>query len=317
MRTAFRRWLVLFALPFIASPVRAQEPAPLIIEGPQRMRDLSELFSRGYTMHAADVPIRVNEAPADHGGSCLYGGACAIAALPRPAVEAEVRMVRHRRSLDLHAVPVAMSAVVVFVHAENPLESLTFGQLDQVLTAKANEWAAVGVKITAPVPEKVCVVCRVLAGEGKLPPDAPCHDAAHTRVINRLGANRESGAPDVLARLVMGGRGFASKTEWMPTTQQVAEKVASDPLAIGFGPLTARPLPGVKIIPIRRDESSPPVVATPATVQDRSYPLAHYVYWCFAGKPEGKAANLLAFALSSEGQALVAGLDAGFVPLPK
>ena len=73
---------------------------------------------------------------------------------------------------------------------------------------------------------------------------------------------------------------------------------------------------GVDMVPVQKDANTPPVLPEPATIRDRTYPLAHYLYFYFAGQPTGHAKAFLRFVLSPEGQRIIDNSSTGAVTLP-
>jgi phosphate transport system substrate-binding protein len=127
--------------------------------------------------------------------------------------------------------------------------------------------------------------------------------------------NKDFGQFDMLQRMVLKDKGMAGPEHELDGTASVAAEVIEKPTALGYGSLDY-PQEGIKILGIKRSADAPAVRATPTTVRDRSYPLAHYVYLYFAGQPEGTAREFLKFALSPEGQKVVADSGLHFVALP-
>jgi len=120
----------------------------------------------------------------------------------------------------------------------------------------------------------------------------------------------------MLETLVMRGKAIVGPKEEFPGTDHVAGNVMETPTALGFGGMDHPRDEGIKVLGIRRDENSPAVLPTTRTVQDRTYPLAHYVYWYFAGRPTGAARDFLKFVISPAGQEVVREAGVRFVPLP-
>ena len=67
------------------------------------------------------------------------------------------------------------------------------------------------------------------------------------------------------------------------------------------------------MIAVAKDASSPYVLPSIATVNDKSYPIARDLYMYTAGQPTGAVKAYLDWIVSPEAQTIVANL--GFVPI--
>jgi len=191
--------------------------------------------------------------------------------------EREQRNLHRERSVDPHAVRVALDAVSIYVHRDNPVQSLSIEQLAAIYTGEARSWAAFG------------------------GPDA--------RIV-LYSRESSSGTYGYFKERVLGGRDFARRTQTLPGTAAVVNAVNRDPNGIGYGGVAyAR---GVRTVPLMHAGAavSPSLVDT----SEGRYPLARYLYLVTAGEPRGLAAEVIDWVRSEEGQRLVS--DVGYFPLP-
>src|SRR5205814_10654194 len=96
----------------------------------------------------------------------------------------------------------------------------------------------------------------------------------------------------------------------LPGTAAVVNAVVKDKNAIGYG--GAAYAKGLKILKAKKDDKSPAVAPSLATVKDGTYPLSRplYFYTRHDVPAEGKA--LLEWVLSKEGHGIVE--QVGYVP---
>jgi phosphate transport system substrate-binding protein len=286
------------------APAEPVAETPITVMAPQRLAGAAEAIISGFSgSQAAPAGIRSERAEADTGTLCLASSTCDALLLPRPTTERERRLVHHRRSKELVETPFAVGAVAVIVHAENPIESLTLEQVAAVFQTRTNRWSDLDVIITAKVEETVCVVCQSLAAKGQRAALVEGHSHAVERALNRIIPGEDTGAPGAVRQLTSAGDRFGSHITTVGDGFEVQRRVAKDPLAIGLVPWGTADLSGVKVVPIRRTADAQPVAPNEDSIRSRMYPLAHYLYWCTAGEPEGKAKALRAFALSPTAQA--------------
>ena len=258
------------------------EGQELTIVAPQRMTALCEALAAGFSADHPETTIKVIQDRTAGGVNCLVTGLGQIAAVARPVSAEEALRVRKQAGQHLVSVPIALDAVMFFVHSDNPFERLDFITLRRIYSGQVNRWDRLG------VPEEL-PIWRVV------PPPAWGSTAAFERRV-----------------LAPASMGLATLVE--PTGLEVISVVAGDKRALGFCGLGFRR--GVKVLPVARDADSEPVLPTPETVQTQTYPVTHYLYWCFAGTPTGQVRELLKYAAGPAGQEVIRAADLGCVPLP-
>lgn len=180
---------------------------------------------------------------------------------------------------ELWAAPLAVDALAVIVHADNPLASLTLAQLRQVFAGRTWRWSELDVQVAG---DEIIVASRE-AGSG-------------TRIAFEGLALRAGPDQDPLPVTTMAVLRLSSA--------EMAAWVAAHPAAIGYVALGA--LEGVperakvKVLAIEGVAPGPEPVASGA------YPLSLPLYLVAPAEPTGVAREFLDFALGPEGQRIVA-----------
>ena len=271
--------LALGCLPAEGSAATSGAESPVVIAGSPTMIPLLKRLADAHRTLKPEVLIEIDTGDATVGLTPLNKGNASAVGLARPINREEILRLQHNRARDPVGIPIAMDAVVMVVHPNNPVESLTLEQLAGVFAGEKRSWADVG----------------VMLGGIKL------HVPPQTSALHSI----------------LRARGFP-KRAWMgsvkehPTRELLIASVGGQEPAIGVCRLDD--LGGVKVLPIRKDEDTEPVLPDVQTVQSRAYPLAHYLYLYTAGQPVKGVKDFIGFALSAEGQRIVA--DAGLVPIP-
>ena len=181
------------------------------------------------------------------------------------------------KGVELEVVPVSREAFVFLVHKDNPVESLSLAQIQDIYTGKITNWAQVG-------------------GD-----DVPIR--AFQRPIN-------SGSQTGFLDLVMKGKNpMEPPTEWITAEMgQLIEAVASydrSPDAIGYSyyyfVTDMWGNPNVRLLKVND------VYPQPYTITDQSYPIvtAYYAVFRKSEAPNSAVRNVVAFVLSASGQNLV------------
>ena len=104
---------------------------------------------------------------------------------------------------------------------------------------------------------------------------------------------------------------FTPDTLLMPSSEGISTEVRQNPNAIGYDGL-GYVTPDQKVLAVARDASSPYVLPSVATVNNRTYPISRFLYMYTIGEPSGQVKAYLDWVLGP-GQKLVSKL--GFVPL--
>ena len=218
------------------------------------------------------------------------------------------------------------SALVPFVHKDNPLAKLTIEQLDGIFGAErdggwhGNNWdpsAARG-------PEKNLRTWGQLGLTGEWA-DKPINVYAYNlnfhfprdfaEKVFKGGYKWNEKIKEYSNALREGGGDFGKL--W-GAGEQMMEALSADRYGITYTLMTYRDQPGVKTVPLAETAAGPYVLPTLETVQNRSYPLSREVYYYtnrpVGGKVDPLIAEYLRFVVSREGQELVQ-KDGKYLPL--
>ena len=304
--------LLLIALQFpagVAEPVPVAPESPLpqyAFEAPVR-GPLSSVGSStvGFIMSETsaafgalhpDVAFSIEGAGSGTAPPALTGGRAALAPMSRRMRDGERAAFEARFGCPPTAVPVAIDAVAVFVHRDNPIAGLTLDELDRALG-------------TAPDAGTPAVTWGDLGLTG---------DWAGEPIVP-FGLPDNYGVHSILRREVLGGDPFRSDLRMQYGSSLVAQEVGAERGGIGFTSLffdTARTRP----LPLGRTGGVGGVPAEPtrANILSGRYPLGRTL-WVYVNKAPDRplppqVAEFLRFVLSAQGQRVIA--DAGYYPLP-
>jgi len=182
--------------------------------------------------------------------------------------------------------PRALSGpLAVFVHRDNPIQSLTLAQVAKVFTGEVSHWRELG-----------------LSGEWG------------DRSINAYGLQPGTALAFELQQAVMPNRSFGVRVVGVPQSAEVADKVAADPSAIGFA-AAMRVKPEVRAVAIASRDGAKPVLPTCESIIAGRYLLDRYLLIYLARPIPPVAREFVRFALSREGQQAVATSPQRYLPL--
>ncbi len=218
-----------------------------------------------------------------HGSSTAFkdlaSGACDVGMASRRIHPEEVTALASLGAMASAASEhvIALDGIAVVVNPANPVTRLSLAQLARVFSGDAPRWSAVG------------------------GPDEPI--VVHAR-------DDKSGTYDTFKALVLGTRPLEPGVQRYESNEALADAVAGDVNAVGFvGLAYVRSAKAVMI----QDAASAPLLPSSATVATEDYALSRRLYLYAPPTAPEAARRFVDFALSDEGQAVVA--HAGFVDL--
>ena len=176
--------------------------------------------------------------------------------------------------------PVALDGLTVYVHADNPIASLSVPQIGDIFAGKIRNWKEVGGA------------------------DAP---------IVLYSRENSSGTYEFFKENVLKGRDFASSAQTMPGTAAVLQAVAKDKNSIGYG--GAAYGQGAKHLKVSKEPGGEAIEPNEENVVSGKYPIWRYLFNYLNPELEkGEVKAYLDWVRSEEGQKVVK--DVGYYPLP-
>ncbi|MDB6126392.1 MAG: Phosphate transport system substrate-binding protein [Verrucomicrobia bacterium] len=136
---------------------------------------------------------------------------------------------------------------------------------------------------------------------------------------SKLGLHLYGLMPETALGLVMrnrtlGGGQFAAGFKGFPQSRDVVAAVAADPLGIGFT-AAMRATPGVKVLALASDATTPPIELTEENLSAGRYALDRFLLIYTRQPLEPLTSEFLRFVLSHEGQEIIAHGTLGYLPL--
>ncbi|BCA52898.1 phosphate-binding protein PstS [Nitrospira sp. KM1] len=219
-----------------------------------------------------------------------------LTATSRELFDTEIKEFVSQHGYEPIAVPVAVDAVAVYVHKDNPIAGLTLEQVDAMFST------------TRLRGHKTAITQW---GQLELP------DTWNNAPIQLYGRDRKSGTRSFFKDHGLGGGEFVPSLHENPGAASVILSLSRDQLGVGYSGLG---LQGsmVRAVPLAETAGMPFVPPSSATVADQTYPLRRVLYLYVNKSPKAPlppaAQEFLAYIMSHEGQEAV--IKAGFFPLP-
>jgi phosphate transport system substrate-binding protein len=192
-------------------------------------------------------------------------------------------------------VRVAVDALSVYVHKDNPLNRLTMEQVDAIFSKTRTCGAAAGIDSWSA---------------------AGVADELGARPISLYGRNSASGTYGFFKEVALCKGDFRDTVKEQPGSASVVQGVTEDLAGVGYSGIGYR-TSGVKALALAPGATADYATVDPGDVYGGRYPLARYLFVYVNKAPNQPMDELtrqfLAFVQSREGQEIV--LKGGYMPL--
>lgn len=254
-------------------------------KGSDTLLNVAQAWAEAYAAVNPDVAVAVTGGGSGTGISAMINGTVDIANSSRKMRDSEIEAARGNGVEPIEFV-VGYDALAVYLHEDNPIKSLTIGQLQAIYGegGPVTMWSDLGVEVPGCGSDEIVLVSRqnnsgtyVYFKEAVLGDDAEY----------KLGSRDMHGSKDVV------------------------DLVENTPCAIGYSGL-AYATDHVGTPCIAADDGADCVEPTIATAVDGSYPIARPLMMYTAGRPQGAVSEYMDWILSSDGQCVI--LERGYAP---
>jgi phosphate transport system substrate-binding protein len=273
--------------------------------------DLAEQWTASFAqLRRAGTPVEIlrGRYPTDAIEAVIEGRAD-VALVAREPYESELTAARDAGRGELRFIPIATGsratrggthAIAFFVHASNPVRTLSVAQLREVLAVdgRVRTWGDLGV--VGPLAKRDIVV--------------------HGQPIRRASGN-PPGIVNFLGARILGTRAWRTDLQVHddapggPTAlEAIVEAVARDPAAIGWSGFDYG-LPGAKTVALGSSREGHFYAGTDAEIGTHDYPLSRFIYACIPVAAAPAAEEFVRMILEPAAQTAIARSVSGFMPL--
>ncbi len=265
----------------------AADAARAVIQnkGSDTLVNVAQAWAESYGKVDSAVAVAVSGGGSGTGISAMINGTVDIANSSRRMTPSEIAAARGNGNDPVQHL-VGYDALAVYVHARNPLGSLTMRQLAGIYgdDGTIERWSQLGVEV----------------------PGCP------TDEIVRVSRQNNSGTFAYFREAVLDNYDFKLGSHDMHGSKDVVDLVAHTPCAIGYSGL-AYATPEVKTPCLAPGEGAPCVTPSMRTALDGSYPISRPLLMYTSGHPAGEVKKYLDWVLGEEGQCIM--LEAGYTPV--
>jgi phosphate transport system substrate-binding protein len=255
-------------------------------KGSDTIVNLALAWAETYGAIYPEISIAVTGGGSGTGIASLINGTVDIANASRAMKEKEIESARANGIEPIQHI-IAVDALAIILHLDNPVDELTIQQLSDIFTGKITNWREVGGD-----DETIILVSR------------ETNSGTHVYFLEEVVRKGETENSDI----------FAPQTLLMPSSVGITSEVRRNPKAIGYDGLGYVDPEHEKVLAVSPAAGLPFVLPTVATAADNSYPLSRGLFMYTAGEATGALADYLDWIKGPEGQQIV--IDLGFVPLP-
>lgn len=263
--------------------------------GSDTLANLMTLWTEAFEKEYPNVKVQVQAAGSSTAPPALTEGVANFGPMSRKMKDKEVEAFETRFGYKPVGVRVAIDALAIYVHKDNPIKSLTIPQIDAIFSSTRR-----------------CGYPQDIRTWG----DLGLEGSWKTRPIQLYGRNSVSGTYGYFKQIGMCSGDFKNTVNEQPGSASVVQSVTASLNGIGYSGVGYR-TSSVRAVPVAEVEEDDPVEVTIETAADGSYPLTRYLYVYVNKKPDTPLPPMerefLKLVLSQTGQEVVE--KDGYVPL--
>jgi phosphate transport system substrate-binding protein len=277
---------LLHSLPLAAQSKRI----PIQNRGSDSMAIAVAAWSEAYQDVDKQVGVAVSGGGSGTGIAAMINGLVDIANSSRPLFKQEVRMAKEA-GIEPQEYVVGYDAVTVYLHRDNPIQSISFAQLGEIFGRGGNvtHWTDLGVEVPGCKDQKIVLVSR----------------------------QNSSGTYAYFRKQVVGEKyrnKFKTDVLSMQSSKDLVELVEKTSCAIGYSSF-AYATPNVKAACIAPETGIPCVEPSIEGITHRNYPMTRPLHMYTNGQPKGEIKKYIDWVLSDEGQCVLS--ERKYAPLKK
>lgn len=264
--------------------------------GSDTLANLATLWAEEFKRVYPNVNIQIQAAGSSTAPPALTEGTSNVGPMSREMKSKEIEAFEAKYGYKPTGIAVAIDALAVYVHKDNPIKGLTMAQVDAIFSSTR--------KCGAPAD---ITKWDQLGGTGALA----------GKEIQLYGRNSVSGTYGYFKENGLCKGDFKNNVNEQPGSASVVQSVATSVNAIGYSGIGYK-TSGVRAVPLAKKEGDPFIEADETNAVSGKFPLARPLY-IYVNKAPGKPLDpmvkeFMTLVLSKEGQQVVE--KDGYVPLP-
>jgi phosphate transport system substrate-binding protein len=252
--------------------------------GSDTMVNLAQTWAEEYETVAPDISVEVGGGGSGVGIRDLMQGIVDVANASRKMKDSEKEQAKANTGKDPVEWIVGYDAMAIYVHKDNPVDTLTIEQLAAIYGEGGNveKWSQLGIKIDG------------------------------SDEIVRISRQNSSGTYFFFRENVLNKKDFKLGSRDMSGSKDVVELVARTPGAIGYSGMGYK-TDDVKFVKIKNSADGSAFMPTLENVLAEKYSLARPLHMYTLGQPAGHVKTYMDWIFSATGQEIVK--TTGYVPV--
>lgn len=261
--------------------------------GSDTLNNLMTLWAEGFKKTYPNVNIQIEGKGSSTAPPALIEGTAQLGPMSREMKAEEIDAFEKKFGYKPTAVKLAIDALAIFAHKDNPLKGMSMEQVDSIFSSTRkkggddiSDWGQLGL------------------------------DAWKGRAISLFGRNSASGTYGFFQEHALSKGDFKSSVKEQPGSSAVVQGIAGDQYALGYSGIGYK-TSGVRALPISVDGGEA-FEASYTNSLSGDYPMARFLLVYVNKKPGASLDTLtlefIKYVLSKEGQMIVE--KDGYYPMP-
>ncbi|TDX99358.1 PstS family phosphate ABC transporter substrate-binding protein [Thiohalophilus thiocyanatoxydans] len=264
--------------------------------GSDTLANLMTFWAEEFKRQYPNVNIQIQAAGSSTAPPALTEGTSNLGPMSRKMKSKEIESFEKRHGYKPTAIPVAIDALAVFVHKDNPIEGLTIPQVDAIFSSN-----------------RKCGYDKDITTWG----DLGLSGAWANRKIQIYGRNSVSGTYGYFKKNALCKGDFKSSVNEQPGSASVVQSVSTSLNGIGYSGIGYK-TSGVKTVALAKKEGDTFIEADTENALSGKFPLARFLY-VYVNKHPNKPLpplerEFIRMVMSKIGQEVV--VKDGYIPLP-
>lgn len=264
--------------------------------GSDTLANLMTLWAEEFKRAYPNVNIQIQAAGSSTAPPALTEGTSNMGPMSRKMKDKEIEAFENKYGYKPTAIPVAIDALAVYVHKDNPIKGMSIADVDAVFSST-----------------RKCGASADVSNWGALGLDG----SWSKRDVQIFGRNSVSGTYGYFKKKALCKGDYKNTVNEQPGSASVVQSVSTSLNGIGYSGIGYK-TSSVRAVPLSKKPDGNFVEATPDNAVSGSYPLSRFLYVYVNKAPNKPLAPIerefVKLVLSQAGQQVV--IKDGYIPLP-
>lgn len=263
--------------------------------GSDTLANLMALWTEEFTHLYPNVNVQVQAAGSSTAPPALTEGTSNFGPMSRKMKDKELQSFEKKHGYKPTAIAVAIDALAVYVHKDNPIKGMTIAEVDAIFSST-----------------RKCRGKKDISTWG----DAGLTGSWKNKNIQIYGRNSVSGTYGYFKKKALCKGDYKTTVNEQPGSASVVQSVSASLNGIGYSGIGYK-TSGVRALALTKKAGKPFIAATPENAANKTYPLGRKL-WVYINKQPNRPLSpmqmeFMKMILSKSGQQVV--IKDGYIPL--